>query len=323
MASLAGPCVRHTFRSLTSRHPRFCQRRWAQVHDVRFLATHGAHDRVQAKYKDKLDQKAKEEGLKDVNELKEVYRSKITELRKKAIVPGANAPLDALSDNSTAPSTSRLHDPPPPAPEPATSKPARSSGSPSHTDPAGIKTLASYLDIAKALELTQQEIEYIWRLRHASSEDSLCAVIPQKVWTTIHANARKHPQFVLPLPREGQEGAEIHFLQWAFPTTDTVTVLFTNLAEYKLRGEYASPHTVLTFHLELLGPKGLSLAQGQVVKGRGVTVDEGKWLLMCVQKFYGLQGEQNESRKQLLEQFSKGDGNFKIEAVLDEAEKAV
>lgn len=128
---------------------------------------------------------------------------------------------------------------------------------------------------------------------------------------------------MLPLPKEGQEGAEIHFLQWAFPAPDTVTVLFTNLAEYKLRGEYATPHTTVTFHLELLGPKGLSLAQGQVLKGRGMTVDEGKWLLMCVQKFYGLQGEQNESRKKLLEQFSNGDGNFRIEELLDEAEKAV
>jgi ATP synthase mitochondrial F1 complex assembly factor 1 len=186
----------------------------------------------------------------------------------------------------------------------------------------GVKTLSSFLDVDKTRTLPPREIEAIWRLRHAHSASSLCAVIPTSIWGTIHANAMRHPQFILPLPREGQEGAEIHFLQWAFPQPDVVTVLFTNLAEYKLRGEYASPHTTLTHHLDLVGDKGLVLVQGQVVSGRGVSVDEGKWLFMCLQKFYGLQGEQNETRKKLLDQFSKGDGEFKVEELLEEAEKA-
>lgn len=133
----------------------------------------------------------------------------------------------------------------------------------------------------------------------------------------------RHPQFILPLPREGQEGAEIHFLQWTFPQPDVVTVLFTNLAEYKLRGEYASPHTTVTHHLELVREKSLVLAQGQVIDGRGVSVEEAKWLFMCLQKFYGLQGEQNETRRRLLNQFSTGDGEFKVEELLSEAEKIV
>ena len=36
------------------------QRRWAQVHDVRFLVTHQQNTRVVDKYKDKLQRKAKE-----------------------------------------------------------------------------------------------------------------------------------------------------------------------------------------------------------------------------------------------------------------------
>lgn len=36
------------------------QRRWAQVHDVRFLASHHDPKYVQDKYRAKLDQKAKE-----------------------------------------------------------------------------------------------------------------------------------------------------------------------------------------------------------------------------------------------------------------------
>ena len=60
MATIKAPIIR----SILSRH--FCsycqrstQRRWAQVHDVRFLATHRPQDAIIEKYKDKLDQKAK------------------------------------------------------------------------------------------------------------------------------------------------------------------------------------------------------------------------------------------------------------------------
>ena len=50
-------------------------------------------------------------------------------------------------------------------------------------------------------------------------------------------------------------------------------------------------------------------------------MEEGKWLLMCLQKFYG--GEEKLERRKLLEQFSKGDGGFKVEELLEEAEKIV
>lgn len=141
------------------------------------------------------------------------------------------------------------------------------------------------------------------------------------VYKTLEATAKKHPHFILPLPREGQ-GAEIHFLQWTFPAENTVTILFTHLAEFKLRGEFSEPHTTITHHLELAEEKGLVLLQGQVVEGKGVSVDEAKWLVMCLQKFYGLGGENND-RRRLLEQFGSGDTSFKVEELLEEAEKIV
>jgi len=49
-------------------------------------------------------------------------------------------------------------------------------------------------------------------------------------------------------------------------------------------------------------------------------VDESKWLLLCLQKFYGQTAEQTPRRK-LMEQFSQGDGEFKVEELLEEAEK--
>jgi ATP synthase F1 complex assembly factor 1 len=312
MASLVSP-TRHIARAFAPT-TRLTQRRWAQVHDIRFLATHQKPDhRVFDKYKAKLEQKAKQEGHGDVDKLKSAYKEKIVELRQQAIVPGANAPLDAAIDAPTTPNAP-FQPPPPPQPQSQSSKPSQSA-----EEKAGIKTLASFIDVAKTKELPQKEIEYIWRLRHASSPSSLCAVVPAPIYQHIAGAARKHPQFVLPLPKEGQ-GAEIHFLQWTFPSPTTCTVLFTGLAEFKLKGEFAQPHTTITHHLDLADDKGLVLLEGSVIEDKQITVDEAKWLLMCLQKFYGKAAEQSPRRK-LMEQFSQGDSSFSIEELLEEAEK--
>ncbi|KAI9834584.1 MAG: hypothetical protein M1819_002960 [Sarea resinae] len=347
------------------------QRRWARVHDVRFVATHHEPNRILDKYREKLDRKAKEEGLSNVDELKQAYKDKIEKLRKSASVPGATAPLpsnatppsasaSASSTLSTPSSTKSTQSPfpsPPPPPQPQTQQATTPKSSPSTSKPPpGVKTLSSYLDVAKTLDLPPKEIELLWRLRHANTPTSLCAVIPAETYARIALTARKHPQFILPIPREiipedsspsssststtpspppaKAGGAELHFLQWTFPSPTTSTVLFTHLADYKLRGEFATPHTTLTHHLELAGPKGLVLAQGTVLENRGVSVDDGKWLIMCLQKFYAEQqahGSQKQAqtqtgsgsgRRKLLEAFSRGDGDaFKVEELLEEAEK--
>jgi ATP synthase mitochondrial F1 complex assembly factor 1 len=254
---------------------------------------------------------ANREGLRDINELKEAYKDKIQDVRKKSTIP---IPIPTSPPTpSESPIASSPFPPPPPAPRLPTEE--------IKATPPGIKTLSSFLDIPKTLTLPNKEIETIWRLRHANSPNSLCATIPLPVYQTIEATAKKHPHFILPLPKEGQ-GAEIHFLQWTFPAPNTVAVLFTHLAEYKMRGEFSQPHTTITHHLELAEPKGLVLLQGQVMEGRGVSVDEAKWLVMCLQKFYGVGGEKNE-RKRLLEMFGKGDEQFKLEELVEEAEKII
>ena len=211
----------------------------------------------------------------------------------------------------------------PPLPQAASPSPQAETPSPAaqYTAEAkvGIKTLDSFIDIEKTRQLPIKEIEYLWRLRHANNAQSLCAAVDSDVYHKVAATARKHPQFVLPLPREGQ-GAEIHFLQWTFPTETTATVLFTHLAEYKLRGEYSQPHTTVTHHLDLASDTGLVLLQGSVLPDRGVSVDEGKFLLMCLQKFYSQPAEQTPRRK-LLQQFTDGDAGFRVEELLEEAEK--
>ncbi|MCJ1391124.1 hypothetical protein MMC18_003986 [Xylographa bjoerkii] len=309
MAASRAPTIRN-FISSSEPCLRGMQRRWAQVHDVRFLATHREPDRIMEKYRQKLDKKAKEIGVKDVAELKEVFKAKIQHV-KQSSVPTSASPFP----------------PPPPAPRILSHETPSQRQPPTRSDkpPPGIKTLSSFLDIPKTLTLPPSEIASIWRLRHAASPTSLCGTVPAATYARILLTAHKHPQFILPLPRPADPTTntpattEIHFLQWTFPSPNTATVLFTHLAEYKLRGEFSQPHTTVTHHAELAGEKGVVLLQGNVQEGRGVSVEEGRWLMMCLQKFYGW--ESNGERGKLLEQFSGGDGDFRLERLVEEAER--
>ncbi|KAI3342824.1 ATP11 protein-domain-containing protein [Ustulina deusta] len=319
------------------------QRRWAQVHDVRFLATTQAPRNIVEKYREKLDRKAQAEGLRDVNELKAAYADRIRDLKRRdsITVPGLDALL-ADEEPETRKQTQTQPQPQTPRPTPSRST-ANTRGS--------VKPLSEILDLTKARELPVEELSAIWRLRHASSENSLCAVIPTPTYRALERTARAHPTFVLPVPREGQ-GAEIHFLQWVFDAASrTSTVLFTQLAEFKARGEWAQPHTSVTHYADygdggggggsnVLGNsgaeeekkavlglsheknQGVVLMAGSVVEGRGASVADAQWLVMLLQRFYGDEGAGGDAAKRkLLAAFGKGDGRFSVERLLEESEK--
>ncbi|KAJ5744950.1 hypothetical protein N7533_009820 [Penicillium manginii] len=311
-----------------SRLLRTPQRRWAQVHDVRFLASHHDPKYVQDKYRSKLDQKAKEEGHESVESLKEAYTDKIQNLRPSQL----QAPLPPFQAPPSSPAQSE------------TEKAARSvSGS-----KTPIKPLSSYLELDKFRDLPPKEIEALWRLRHANSATSICAVISLETYQRIAAAARQNPQFVLPVPvqqtvesevegqTETQNAAEIHFLQWGFhppaddfvapaagtANTHTSTVIFTNLGAFKMHGTYAQPHTTVTHYLDLADDKGLVLMHGQVMPDSGVSNADATWLISCLQRFYDFEGQANGRKGELVRMFTQGDvENFKIEELLEESEK--
>lgn len=299
----------------------------------------------------------KSEGHDSIDSLKEAYQDKIKEARRSAakLPSGQDVPPSKASSTTSDPLFG--HHPPPAPPTPQTAAQASTPAQPKSNAP-GIRPLSSYLDLEKVSALPNKEVEYIWRLRHANDPLSLCAVIPLETYHRIYRTARTHPQFVLPLPRpaaddgsgdvkqspNGFEGgersaADIHFLQWGFhppagappspevktANTHTSTVLFTHLAAFKVHGAYAQPHTTITHHLDLADSHGIVLLNGSVVDGRGVSVEEGRWLLMCLQKFYDHEGHGagigREKRQGLLEKFSKGDQGFSLEELVDEAER--
>ncbi|KAF2749651.1 ATP11-domain-containing protein [Sporormia fimetaria CBS 119925] len=323
---LRAPTIRHLVRR-SAAHAAPYQRRWARVHDARFLTTHGVQEHVMAKYKEKLESKAKQQGLKDVSELKEAYKEKIETLRKQAAVPGATAPLTPPpTPPSSAPSspsaTSWQAPPPPPAAKP----------SPVKTEaPPGVKTLSSFLILDKIMSLPKTDIESVWHQLHESNPHSLHFGLPASTFNLLMETAKKHPSFVVPLPRQvepedpsapaaAKTAAELHYLQFAHPHEHTTTLLFTSLAEFKLRGEFASPHTTITFHSELADSHDLVLGQGQVMENRGVSVDDARWLIMCMQKFY-IVTEEGKGRAELLDMFTRGDPGFNVNRLIDEAEK--
>ncbi|RDW94010.1 ATP11 family protein [Aspergillus mulundensis] len=312
------------------------QRRWAQVHDVRFLATHRDPNQVLDRYRSKLNQKAQQEGFESVESLKQAHQEKIDKLRREAST--------ILTPEPPKPSA-KPHTPPPP-PTPQSSAQSQVAAAAKSASSTGIKPLSSFLDVEKVRALPPKEIEAIWRLRHASNPTSICAVIPVETYQRIVSAARQNPQFILPLPRsasesqgaepsapaaEEQGGADIHFLQWAFHppasapsavNSHTSTVIFTPLAAYKLHGAYAQPHTTITHHLDLADEKGLVLMHGQVMPDSGVSTTEATWLVSCVQRFYDFGGQASGRKGELLRMFTQGDvQNFKIEELMAEAEK--
>ncbi|KAF4208995.1 hypothetical protein CNMCM8927_008218 [Aspergillus lentulus] len=328
-------------RSSLARTP---QRRWAQVHDVRFLATHHDPNHVLDRYKSKLDRKAKEEGHGSVESLKEAYKDKIHGLRRNAATPLTPEPTTPPSSPKSFPATN----PPPPPTPPPSPKAAAAAASVSGSS-TGIKPLSSYLDVEKVLALPQKEIEALWRLRHANNSNSICACIPLETYQRIAAAARHNPQFILPLPRSSTEqapaedgstvdpnavGADIHFLQWAFhpppspapsgssANNHTSTVIFTQLAAYKLHGAFAQPHTTITHHLDLADEKGLVLMHGQVMPDSGISTTEASWLVSCLQRFYDFEGQASGRKGELVRMFTRGDvEGFKMEELMEEAER--
>ncbi|KAG8425796.1 hypothetical protein J3459_009628 [Metarhizium acridum] len=325
MASVRIPALRHlaTY-PLRSAARLQTQRRWAQVHDVRFLVTKKPPQAVLDKYREKLNQKAKEEGHGSIDDLKSAYADKIDAERKKDAI---EYPIPTIPQAPETPVSQPNRGPlPSQQAAKAASAPANANGK------AAIQSLDEIVDVEKIRELPEKELTAVWRLRHANSPQKLCAVIPTASYKAMEEMARKSPQFVLPVPHESQ-GAEIHFLQWTFDAaSNTSTVLFTQLAEFKTRGEFAQPHTTVTHHLDLADDKGLVLMQGQTMEDRGVQPEHAKWLVICLQRFYGawesteaeLDGSRKEradERKKLVEWFGSGDSRFSVEKLLEEAER--
>ncbi|KAG8878078.1 hypothetical protein FRC20_009363 [Serendipita sp. 405] len=229
----------------------------------------------QERYGEKLKQKLDELGVKDIEE----FKTKIS----------ANKPVQRPLQNA-------------PPMKPAKSK----QGTPRH-DGSPVKPLSEILDITRVMQhpITGADLGAWWTGYHAAKAGQgkgyLSAVIPRATYDTFLSTSKKHPTFILPLPRpeaqvesgpeerSAQTPHEFFFLEWAHhpappvPSADPIstlfnpskkdeispnpsctTVLFTPLQEYKLRQEYAQPHLVLTHYTDFASTHDVILMRGQL-----------------------------------------------------------
>lgn len=250
-------------------------------------------------YIDRLQQKAEQEGLKNVDELKQKYADTIKDHKKSA---NKENPFKFAEEEPSGPKDrGKRSDDIPPIDE--------------H------KTLNHYVDLPKLSMHDAKEIGLLWKARFAEKERSLSGVIDHDTYRRIFRNARWNPRFVLPVPHEGQ-GAELHYLQWAVPGPYTLHCMITSLAEFKLHHDYARPHTTLAIHSELLAEKEIALMNGDVEKDANVTQAQGAFLVANLQRFYGANENSLPGKRklELLQAFTRNSPDFTAAALIEEVE---
>lgn len=287
------------------------------IDTIRFIQI-DAQEAVIQKYKDKLNKKAKEVGAKDIGELKEKLKDEIEAKKKEFGKLDVLTQLDkhlAESDTAAAnknPNVIKINSPLAPGPNGKAKE-----------DKPPFKTLKSFIDVEKISELESDQIGLIWRARFQSNPKNVCSVVPVDIFYNLYRTARKNPNFILPLKKENQ-GHELHFVQWNFSGPQTVHVIFTTLAEYKLHGEFAKPHTTLTFHRELEHDKKIVLMNGLLESDGNVSLAEAQMLILNLQNFYGGLSENNSEKHakklKLLEAFNKGTDDFVLEELIKESQ---
>lgn len=260
---------------------------------------------ILAKYQQKLQGKAKTLGLSSVDELQTKLKDEIQQKKKEFNVIDPLKQLEEYERKQTEEyeneKGSKIRDP-----------------IDKSTPKLPYKTLNSFVDEEKVSILPRKELELIWKARF-SQDQTLSAVVEDIQFASMYANAFKNSSFILPLPKG--DGYELHFVQWAFVGPKTTHCMLTTLAEYKLHQEYAKPHTTLMFHQELVGSKGIVLMNGAVEKESNVKVAEAHLLVLSLQRFYGAIGSPEASKRKLnfLKDFTSGNPDFNIQALIDEA----
>ncbi|QPG75650.1 hypothetical protein FOA43_003007 [Brettanomyces nanus] len=317
--------MRYNYRSTLQLIKPFFSRRYAFPVNNRFIQSKAdQQNEILAKYKVKLEAKAKQEGLKNVEQLREKMRDKIENKKKQF---SKVDPLRELENLERAEKLKAAIEGKKGSKQDLGAMNPESSSKP-------FKTLDSFVKVENLKKLPANQISLIWRARFQMKDRSLCAAVPADSFGRMYEHARKNPRFVLPLPRddaqvekgeqdEAHVPVEMHFVQWSFVGPNTAHVMITSLTEYKLHNEYARPHTTVAFHSELKDSKHLVLMNGQVDKDAAVSLQDARLLLMNLQRFYGGLGEESEISKERLNMvklFNRGSGEFDVKRFIELAE---
>ncbi|KAJ1941654.1 hypothetical protein GGF37_003451 [Kickxella alabastrina] len=281
-ASHVSPLTMSRLLPLGSIHPRYAAGGAKQMSHV---------PNFEDKYKAKLLQKAKAEGVATIEELKKKKREEIATKKEDQHqrVETATAPTNGTQGRRSAASPKK---------------------SPSNLPPS-TKTLDQIMRIELLENNTAEEISDIWNKYHAT-RDTISAVIPTSTYTDLLQVARKNPIFIIPLPRK--EGVEFYFLQF-----EHHQVHFTSLIEYKTNTVNARPYLTLTHYTDLMQGKGVVLMRGEMDgEQRFLDVQNAQYLALQMQQFYVTGGPE---KRALLEKFNQRPEEFDYQELMSVAEK--
>ncbi|CAD6570740.1 MAG: hypothetical protein CYPHOPRED_004137 [Cyphobasidiales sp. Tagirdzhanova-0007] len=278
-------------------------------------------DKYEQKYAHRLQQKAREQGLRDVEELKakSAQEGRLKTRVKEMLSKPSTRPSTASSLSASATQQRQLV--PPLASDSAAASPS------TNASKTPVKPLSDMVDLPKLLPQSATAIGALWTAYHQLKPNTLSAVIPADIYVKMSRLAKSYPQFVVPLPKEVQGeqgtgvGAEMHFLQWAFlPATladpsapRPSTVLYTPLGHYQAQQTFAQPHVILTHYVDLVPSHGIVLMRGDVTESVSTKTEDAQLLVLRLQQFY--QGS-NRRRDALLRRFHERPQEFNVEELV-------
>lgn len=103
------------------------------------------------------------------------------------------------------------------------------------------------------------------------------------------------------------------------PVPPPSTVLFTPLAEYKARQEYAQPYLILTHYTDLANSHNVVLMRGEITPNVALNSTDAQVLAVRMQLFYndtGKGGDIEQARRELLRTFHEAPEEFNVEALI-------
>lgn len=154
---------------------------------------------------------------------------------------------------------------------------------------------------------TATEIEHIW-LEYHKAKEVLIATIPVDQYELQLARGKKHPMFIVPLPRS--EGFEFFLFQFA-----ANTVHFTPLLCYQVHKENAPECLNIVYYTELRD-RNVILMRGEYDKNV-INAQEAQCLANQLQLYYA---QHNASKLAILEKFTSKPAEFQHTEVIRELE---
>ncbi|GAA5965010.1 hypothetical protein JCM3765_004827 [Sporobolomyces pararoseus] len=293
------------------------------------------------KYQHVLEAKAKEQGI-TLEELKERAKEalKAKQATDRIKLQGEKGPVEAgsVDTRSDKQGGATKEGENVVKPLPSSQKPTQA---PYKKGDSPVKPLHDIMDLSKVTDLTSSALSQLWTTYH-QAKGFLSAAIPTETYLKMISNARKYPLFVVPLQRDvvgeapdgtqTEQAVEMHVLNWALlpppsnvtePVPSPSTVLFTPLAEYKSRQEYAQPYLILTHYTDLSSSHDVVLMRGEITPNVTLNDTEAQILAIRMQLFYhdkGGVGQVETERKELLRVFHHEPEKFEWEKLLKAAE---